>query len=65
MRVVVDRIEDGVAVLQLENGKIVNAPVELFCECTEGDIVDITVNKPETIKRKTAVKIDVSKLFDN
>ena len=65
MRVVIDRIEDGVASVELENGKILHIPAELFWECKEGDVVDITVNKELTEQKNTALKIDVSKLFDN
>lgn len=65
MRVVIDRIEDGIATVELENGRIIQVPGELFCECKDGDIVDITVNKTLTEHKKTSLKIDVSKLFDN
>lgn len=65
MRVVIDRIEDGIATVELENGRIIQVSGELFWECKEGDVVDITVNKELTEQKNTALKIDVSKLFDN
>ncbi len=65
MRVVIDRIEDGIATVELENGKIVNVPSELFDGCKEGDIVYITPNTEETEKKKQEVLIDISGLFDN
>lgn len=65
MRVVIDRIEDGVASVELENGKMINAPAELFTDCKEGDVVYITPNVEQTLAKKTEIAIDVSSLFDN
>lgn len=65
MRVVIDRIEDGIATVELENGKMISVPAELFEGCNEGDIVYITPNKEETEKKRAEVLIDISGLFDN
>ena len=65
MRVVIDRIEDGIASVELANGKIISVPAELFADCKEGDIVYITPDKEETEKKKQEVLIDISGLFDN
>ncbi len=65
MKVVIDRIEDTVATVELENGKMVNVPAELFDGCKEGDVVYITPNKEETEKKTKEVLIDISGLFDN
>ncbi len=65
MRVIIDRIEDGIASVELENGKMINVPAELFDGCKEGDIVYITPDKEETQKKKQEVMIDISGLFDN
>ena len=65
MRVVIDRIEDGIASVELANGKILCVPAELFEGCKEGDIVYITPNKEETEKKTLDIEIDVSSLFDN
>lgn len=65
MKVVIDRIEDTVATVELENGKMINVPAELFDGCREGDIVYITPDKEETQKKTEEVLIDISGLFDN
>lgn len=65
MKVVIDRIEDGIATVELENGKMINAPAELFDGCKEGDIVYISPDKEETRKKNGEVVIDVSGLFDD
>ena len=59
MRVVIDRIEDGIATVELENGKLLNVPSELFCGCKEGDMVDIVANKSKTyLKKKQLAQFD-------
>ena len=65
MKVVIDRIEDGIATVELENGKIINVPAELFDGCREGDIVNITHDKEQTKKKMKEISIDLSELFDN
>ena len=65
MRVVIDRIEDGIASVELPDGKIYCVPAALFADCKEGDIVYITPDKEETEKVKKEIAIDVSSLFDN
>ena len=65
MRVVIDRIEDSVASVELENGKIINVPMELFEGFKEGDVLYITLNKEETEKIKNEVLIDLKSLFED
>ena len=44
MRVIIDRFEEGLAVLELYDGKkTVTAPGELFAGAEEGDTVEINV----------------------
>lgn len=65
MRVVIDRIEDGIATVELENGKMINVPCELFANCREGDIVYISPNKEETEAKKKEMQSKLKSLFDN
>ena len=51
MRTIIDRFEGDYAVIELPDGSFVNAPKELFNGMSEGDIVDITINKHETKKK--------------
>ena len=62
---IIDRIEDGIASVELTDSKIICVPAELFADCKEGDIVYITPDKKETEKKKQEVLIDISGLFDN
>ena len=65
MRVVIDRIEDGICTVELDDGKMINVPAELFRGCREGDVVYIAPASDETKKKSEEIAIDVSKLFDN
>ena len=65
MRVVIDRIEDSVASVELENGRLINVPAELFEGFKEGDVLYITLNKEETEKIKNEVLIDLKSLFED
>ena len=51
MQVIINRIEDNTAVLELENGARLNAPAALFENAAEGRIYDIIQN-PALEKRQ-------------
>ena len=65
MKVIIDRIEDGIATVELENGKMINVPCELFAGCREGDVVNITPDSQETQKRAEEIRSELKNLFDN
>ena len=65
MKMVVDKIEEGIATVELENGEILNVSSKFIDGAKEGDIVEVTVNKKETIKRKKKIEDFVNKLFEN
>ncbi len=45
MKITVDRIEENIAVVELEDGKRVNIPAVLLGEAKEGDVITLTVEK--------------------
>ncbi len=47
MKIIVDRIEDGVATVELENDKTVNLPAILFKDFQEGDTLNLTIEKAD------------------
>lgn len=59
MKVIINRTENDIAVLELENGKIVNAPLCIFENGAEGDVFNIIADKCETaaLKEKNAAKL--------
>lgn len=52
MKVIINRIENDIAVLELENGKTVNVPLCIFGSAVEGDVFRIIADKEETAARK-------------
>ncbi|MBQ2972707.1 MAG: DUF3006 domain-containing protein [Ruminococcus sp.] len=45
MKIIVDRIEEDIAVVELENGSKANIPVALLGDATEGDAIVLSVEK--------------------
>lgn len=64
MRVVIDRIEENIAVCSLENGSVINAPAELFDDLKEGRVYDITLNTAEENIRKENAQSRLNTLFN-
>ena len=65
MQFIIDRFEGNFAVIELENGKILNIPKELFENAKEGDVFDIIFNKDKTAKRAQNIRKKLDSLFDN
>ncbi len=63
MKVIIDRFEGDFAVVEIENGKVINIPKILFPDACEGDIVEITINKEETDRRKKHIQDLINKTF--
>ena len=62
MRVVVDRIEENFAVCELDDGRMINVPCELFEDVHEGDVFDVVITKNEEVKEERVQK--AKSLFD-
>lgn len=65
---VIDRIEEGFAVLEKEDGTKENVKASFIKDCKEGDVVafcdgEYIVLKEETIKRKKLIEEKMKKLF--
>ncbi len=59
MKVIIDRIENEIAVVELENKEMLSIPVALIQDAKEGDSLVITVEK------KTAEQIkDTHSIFE-
>ncbi len=56
MKVTIDRFEGDYAVVELENREMADLPKVLVPkEASEGDIIEITINRDETKKRKQRI----------
>ncbi len=66
MRAVIDRFENGFAILELENGKMVNVPAELIPQgAREGDVILIEIDREETKKRQKRINDLFEKLKES
>ena len=64
MQVIIDRFEEGFAVVEIEPGKMVNMPRELLpTEAKEGDVINIFVDQEETTRRKKNINNLMNSLF--
>lgn len=45
MKIIVDRIEENTAVVELENGVMLSVPKEIIADANEGDSITLTVEK--------------------
>lgn len=65
MKVIIDRFEGDYAVVELEIGKCINVPKILFPEAKEGDIIEILIDKKETLKRKKYMSELMNDMFED
>lgn len=65
MEVIIERFEGEYAVVELEVGHFVNLPKELVPNASEGDIVNITINKEGTKKRQEHIENLMNNLFED
>lgn len=63
MQVIIDRIEGEFAVVELDDGSILDVPKSLFNDAKEGDIIDISINHKLTDERNKEVKNLMDDLF--
>lgn len=63
MKVIIDRFEGEFAVVELEVGKTINVPRELFKNAKEGDVFNIDFDKNETESRKVKITNLMNDLF--
>ena len=64
MKIIVDRIEENIATVELENGDMLNIPSILVSEAKEGDIVEIIVKERETKEREEYITSLKNELFE-
>ena len=64
MRVIVDRFEGNIAVVELENGQMIDCPKALLPDnAKEGSIINITVDENATNEKLQKVTERMNKLF--
>lgn len=63
MKVTIDRIEEGIAYLELPGGTIVKADSAILPDCTEGDVIRIEKDTEATRQAKQAGEEAMKRLF--
>ncbi len=59
MRIIINRIENDIAVCELENGKTINVPACIFENAHEGGVYNITADDKQEkfLRQKNAAKL--------
>lgn len=65
MRVIIDRFEGEYAVVEIEEGIIIDVPRILFPNAKEGDVIKIEIDNEETENRKDRIKELMNNLFED
>ncbi len=65
MNVILDRWEEGYAVVEIQPGRFACLPKELIPEAKEGDVIRIEVDRSETEARKKQVTRLMDRLFED
>lgn len=63
MKVIIDRFEGDFAVVEMPDKTFINVPKQIFKEAVESDVIDITVDKYETERRKKRIVGLLNELF--
>ena len=56
MRVIIDRFEGDYAIVELEDGSFAQLSVKFLPGAEEGDVVEIKVDREETVRRKKLIR---------
>ncbi|NTW96628.1 MAG: DUF3006 domain-containing protein [Erysipelotrichaceae bacterium] len=65
MKVIIDRFEGDYAVVELPNETFIDVPKALFPDAKEGDVIDVSVDKEDTERRKAKIEELMKELFKN
>ena len=64
MKVVIDRFEGEIAVIELENGDMVDIPKKILPDnAKEGSIINITCDEKESLLSRDAAKKKMNSIF--
>lgn len=63
MTVILDRFEEGFAVVELPDGDFVNLPRQLVPGAKEGDVITISIDEQETKERTKKIQSLMEQVF--
>ena len=65
MKVIIDRFEGTYAIVEITKGVFEQIPNSLLPDAQEGDIINISIEKTETKKRKEEIKKLMNQVFED
>lgn len=65
MKVIIDRFEGEYAVVEIDVGKFADLPRVLIPDAKQGDVINITVDKEDTAKRKEVILDLMNQVFED
>ena len=64
MKVIIDRFEEEIAIVELENGDMVDVPKQILPNnAKEGSVINITCDEKETNAKRDAAKQKMNSIF--
>jgi hypothetical protein len=63
MKIIIDRFEGDMAVVELPDKTMINIPRKLFANASEGDVFDVSADKSETENRRKVIGGLMDELF--
>ncbi len=64
MKIIIDRFEGNIAVVELPNGNMEQCPKSIFPDnVQEGDIISISIDKKETEEKRTVLTERLNRLL--
>lgn len=65
MKVIIDRFEGSYAIVEITEGVFEQIPNSLLPGAKEGDIINISIEKTETQKRKEEIEKLMNQVFED
>ena len=63
MKVIIDRFENGFAVVELQSKEFENIPTVLVPDAKEGDVIDISIDNDTTLEREVRINALMGQVF--
>lgn len=63
MKVIIDRFEGDFAIVELPDKTFITVPKKLFQDAKESDVIEIIIDKNETVERKKRISNLMNDLF--
>jgi len=65
MKVIIDRFEEDYAIVEIDVGEFAELPRVLIPDANEGDVINISIDKENTEKRKEVILDLMNQVFED